>query len=231
MPRLPELLLGAALALPALAHEPAPDRGFSPPAAGSYRLPPIQAAPDGEVLDLGGRALRLSQVTHGRITLLGLVYTRCTDADACPRATWAFSSVRAMLRGDPALAARVRLVTLSFDPVHDTPATLARFAAQVRGARGADWRFLTTRSPAALAPILEGFGQDLRVAADSAAVPGTEEFTHTLKAFLIDPAGKVREIYSSAYLMPEMIVNDMRTLDLERRYSTGAQLQKRLRSP
>jgi protein SCO1/2 len=231
--RLPELLLGAALALPAAAHESRapPDRGFTPPAAGSYMLPPIQAAPEGEVLDLRGRALALSALTRGRITLLGLVYTRCADPEACPRATWAFSSVRAMLRDDPALAARVRLVTLTFDPVHDTPAVLARFAARVRGGRGAEWRFLTTRSPEALAPILEGFGQDLRVAADSAALPGTEEFTHTLKAFLIDPAGQVREIYSSAYLMPEMIVNDMRTLDLEGRYSTGAQLQNRLRSP
>ena len=233
MARLPELLLGAALALPAPAHEPhaPPDRGFTPPAAGSYRLPPIQTAPEGEVLDLGGRALRLSTLTRGRITLLGLVYTRCADPGACPRATWAFSTVRAMLREDPALGARVRLVTLSFDPVHDTPAMLARFAAQVRTGHGAEWRFVTARSPEALAPILEGFGQDLRVAADSAAVPGTEEFTHTLKAFLIDPAGQVREIYSSAYLMPQMIVNDMRTLDLERSYSTGAQLQKRLRSP
>ena len=88
---------------------------------------------------------------------------------------------------------------------------------QVRGARGPEWRFVTTRSPEALAPILEGFGQDLRVASGSRARPGTEEFTHTLKVFLIDPAGAVREIYSTAFLMPEMIVNDMATLDQERR--------------
>ena len=49
------------------------------------------------------------------------------------------------------------------------------------------------------------------------AAPGTEEFTHTLKVFLVDPAGVVREIYSTAYLMPRMIVNDMRTLALEGR--------------
>jgi cytochrome oxidase Cu insertion factor (SCO1/SenC/PrrC family) len=54
--------------------------------------------------------------------------------------------------------------------------------------------------------------QDLRVAADSRARPGTEEFTHTLKVFLIDAEGQVREIYSSGYLVPQMIVNDMRTL-------------------
>ena len=229
MRRLAEALLAGLLALPATAHQghaPAPAAGFTPPPVGSYALPPIQRAPEGEVLGLDGRALPLSALTHGRITLLGLVYTRCADPDACPRAMWAFSAVRQRLREDPALAARVRLVTLSFDPAHDTPAVLARYAAQVRGPRGAEWRFVTTRSAEALAPILEGFGQDLRVAADSTAAPGTEEFTHTLKVFLLDPQGMVREIYSSAYLFPEMMVNDLKTL-----YSEGPQLQKRLRSP
>jgi len=231
--RLPEALFAAALALPAAGHspyQPAEAPGFTPPPVGSYRLPPIQRAPDGEVLDLDGRVRPLAALTQGRITLLGLVYTRCADPDACPRATWAFSSVRSRLRSDPALAARVRLVTLSFDPVHDTPAVLSRYASQVTGARGAEWRFVTTRSPEALAPILDGFGQDLRVAADSAALPGTEEFTHMLKVFLIDPQGLVREIYSTAFLEPGMIVNDIRTLALED-YSGGPQLQKRLRSP
>jgi cytochrome oxidase Cu insertion factor (SCO1/SenC/PrrC family) len=236
MPRPAEALLLAALALPAAAHEAGAPLAFAVPPVGSYRLPPIQAAPEGEVLDDRGRARRLSEFTRGRITVVGLVYTRCADADACPRATWAFSELRRLLRADPELQSRVRLVTLSFDPVHDQPGVMAAFAARSRGSpRGAEWSFLTTRSPQALEPILEGFGQDLRVAADSQAVPGTQEFTHTLKVFLVDPAARVREIYSTAYLMPPMIVNDIRTLDRERAYAassaTGTQLQKRLRSP
>lgn len=226
-----------ALALPVAAHQAdspaAPD--FALPAAGTYRLPPIQAAPRGHVLDAAGRARPLADFTRGRITLLGLIYTRCSDAEGCPRATWAFSEVRALLREDPALQARTRLVSLSFDPAHDRPRVIAAYAARSGGSRrGADWHFLTTASRGALAPILEGFGQDLSVAADSRAVPGTEEFTHSLKVFLIDRAGMVREIYSTAYLMPRMIVNDIRTLDGERGYSysaIGTQAQKRLRSP
>ena len=226
-----------ALALPARAHEaqtPAP-LDFVPPAAGTYRLPPIQAAPAGEVLDVAGRARPLSDFTHGRITLLGLIYTRCADPEGCPRATWAFSELRALLHEEPALQARTRLVSLSFDPVHDRPAVIGAYAARSGGTRrGADWHFLTTPSRGALAPILDGFGQDLRVAADSTALPGTEEFTHNLKVFLIDRDGMVREIYSTAYLMPQMMLNDIRTLDAERGYSysaIGTQEQNRLRSP
>lgn len=224
MRRLPEALIAVALALPAAAHPghaPVRDTGFIPPAPGSYNLPPIQPAPEGEVLDLSGRAMPLAALTRARITLLGLVYTRCADPDACPRATWAFSSVRAMLRDDR-LAARVRLVTLSFDPAHDTPPVLARYAARVRGRGAPEWRFVTTRSHEALAPILDGFGQDLRVAADSLAVPGTEEFTHTLKVFLIDPEGMVREIYSGAYLVPQIIVNDIKTVAASLRGAAAA---------
>jgi protein SCO1/2 len=198
-------------------------------------LPPIQPAPPGEVLDAAGRPRSLARFTHGRITLLGLIYTRCVDTEGCPRATWAFNEVRALLREDPGLQSRTRLVSLSFDPVHDRPPVIRAYGAR-SGAlrRGADWHFLTTASRSALDPILEGFGQDLSVAVDSRAVPGTEEFTHSLKVFLIDRAGMVREIYSTAYLMARMIVNDIRTLDAERGYSysaIGTQEQNRLRSP
>jgi cytochrome oxidase Cu insertion factor (SCO1/SenC/PrrC family) len=190
---------------------------FEPPAPGTYELAVIQAAPDGEVLDTQGRRHRLGDFTHGRHTLLGLVYTRCSDPDGCPVATWAFSAVRRLLRDDPALERRVRLVTLSFDPAHDVPAVMGRYRVRVGGAKpGAEWHFLTTSSRESLAPILEDLAQDLRVETGSKARPGTEAFTHTLKVFLIDGEGRVREIYSNAWLMPQMIVNDIRTLDVGR---------------
>jgi len=210
--------VAALLAWQASAHGPAPASRleFEPPAAGSYRLPPIQAAPDGEVLDLSGRARPLADFTRGRLTLLAFVYTRCPDADGCPRATWAFGAVRGLLRQRPELLPHVRFVTMSFDPAHDTPRRLAEYAKRVGARSSPEWQFLTTRSRAALEPILEGFGQDLRVAAGSKARPGTEEFTHMLKVFLLDPAGQVREIYGTAYLVPEVVVNDLETLALER---------------
>jgi cytochrome oxidase Cu insertion factor (SCO1/SenC/PrrC family) len=236
------VLPAAALAVAALAaaHAPPPapvanppPGAFAPPAPGSYELPPIPLTARGTVLDESGHAHELARVTHGRITLLGLVYTHCTDPDGCPRATWAFSRVRSMLREDRALEERVRLASLSFDPRHDTPAVMADYAAQVRGREpGAEWRFLTTRSPNAAATVLDALDQDVTRLSGSA-----DAFQHTVKVYLFDPGGRVREIYSSAYLVPEMILNDMRTLALEQpapqsaASASGGQLQKRLRSP
>ena len=211
--------LAALLAGGALAHGPAEVPApvdFQPPAPGSYVLHAIQPAPGGEVIDGAGRLRPFAHFTHGRITLVGLVYTRCDDPEGCPRATWAFNTLRARLREQPALEARVRFVTLSFDPVHDHYRALAAWGARMGGRRpGAEWHFLTTRSRRELAPILEGFGQDLRVEAGSRARPGTEAFSHTLKVFLIDEAGVVREIYSTAWLVPDVILNDIETLALE----------------
>jgi cytochrome oxidase Cu insertion factor (SCO1/SenC/PrrC family) len=209
-------LAGAA---PAHGHEaPAPARDFDPPAPGTSQLHRIMAAPDGEVLGLDGRADRLARFTHDRITVLGLVYTTCADPDGCPLALRVFDDVRTALGDSPALRDAVRLVTLSFDPTRDTPAAMRGYAgARARpDGRAVAWHFLTTRSTGALAPILDGLGQDVRSTVDRASRPARRELSHVLKVFLIDRAGFVREIYSTAFLHPRVVLNDIETLLMER---------------
>ena len=203
-----------AAAAPALAHEPAiPPLGFEPPAPGTYTLHRVMAAPDGEVLGLDGRAQRLARVTHERITVLGLIYTTCVDPDGCPRTLPVFDAIRRAAAASPRLREHVRLVTLSFDPEHDTPAAMRAYAggrATERG-RGVPWYFLTTRSSRTLAPLLEGFGQDVRTTR-SLSSGSPRELSHVLKVFLIDRDGIVREIYSSTFLHPRTVLNDIETL-------------------
>ena len=43
----------------------------------------------------------------------------------------------------------------------------------------------------------------------------TRVLNHMLKLFLIDARGRVREIYSSAFLLPDVMLNDIETLLLE----------------
>jgi protein SCO1 len=205
-------LAGAA---PALGHEDStPPLEFEPPAVGTYTLHRIVAAPDGEVLDLDGHPHRLRQVTAERITVLGLIYTTCVDPDGCPLALRVFDALEPVLRATPRLRNAVQLVTLSFDPEHDTPAAMRGYAG--RRARpdpgGVPWHFLTTRSVRALAPILDGLGQDIRSTVRAGAPSRVRELSHVLKVFLIDRAGFVREIYSSAFLHPRTVLNDIDTL-------------------
>jgi cytochrome oxidase Cu insertion factor (SCO1/SenC/PrrC family) len=185
------------------------------PAPGSYRLSRIMRAPDGEVLDSDGRAQRLHRLLAGRLTVLSFMYTYCRDPDGCPKAWAAMEGLQASLLAEAPLAAVSQLVSLSFDPSHDTPQQMRLYGGErARDAR-VRWRFLTTRSVPALLPLLDGFGQDVTVETDERGRP-TRTLNHLLKLFLIDDQLQVREIYSVATLAPEALLNDLRTLSLER---------------
>jgi len=213
------LITWLACALPASAHdaEPLPALDFEPPVPGTYTLHRIMAAPDGEVLGLDGRPQRLARFTRGRITLLGFIYTTCVDPEGCPHAYRVFDTVRAAVAHAPALRERVRLVTLSFDPARDTPATMRHYAGSHMREGDVPWLFLTTRSARELMPLVEGFGQDVRYTIDRSGSAARRELAHVLKVFLVDRAGFVREIYSSTFLHPQTVLNDIETLLLEER--------------
>ena len=224
------LLAALAVAPAAFGHqaEPLPALDFVPPPPGSYRLHRIMAAPEGRVLGLDGRAQPLSDFTRGRITLLGFIYTTCIDPDGCPLAYRVFDALKQAIVATPALHAKVRLVTLSFDPARDTPSAMQLYAGSraVDEGGGLRWYFLTTRSARELMPLVEGFGQDVRTTTVRSSGKPRRELSHVLKVFLIDRAGAVREIYSSMFLHPQMVLNDIETLLIEERRGIEEKLKK-----
>jgi cytochrome oxidase Cu insertion factor (SCO1/SenC/PrrC family) len=192
------------------------DYDYDPPTPGTYTLPVVKPAADGAVLDAEGHPLFLREFTRGRITVLSFIYTRCAAAKACPYATGVLNQLHRLSQEDSALAQEMRLVSMSFDPVNDTPERMAAYSGWARGrTNAAEWRFLTTRSPAELQPILAGYGQ----AVDRKKNPldPTGPLNHTLRVFLIDRAGNIRNIYSSGTLDPRLILADVRTLIAEPR--------------
>jgi cytochrome c peroxidase/protein SCO1/2 len=227
-------------AVPAAGHEvaPLPALDFEPPASGTYTLHRIMVAPDGEVLGLDARPQPFRHFTRDRITLLGLIYATCVDPEGCPLTTRVFDAIRHTVDETPRLRDKVRLVSLSFDPERDTPAAMRGYAGY-RGAprlrRGAPsagglgvlggrpeppmssvpWHFLTTRGAHALMPLVAGLGQDVRRTIDRSTGRPRRELSHVLKVFLIDRAGFVREIYSSTFLHPHTVLNDIETLLME----------------
>jgi cytochrome oxidase Cu insertion factor (SCO1/SenC/PrrC family) len=209
------LALAASLSLAHAQPPPgAPKQDFVAPAPGSYALPPIQSAADGWVLEGNWLPRRLSSYTHGALTLLSFVYTYCADPVGCPLAYSMFDTVKHRVLADPALRGQVRLVSLSFDPVNDTPQAMQAYGGEHARSVDLRWHFLTTYSTKFLKPILDDFGQDVEIELDARGAP-TRVRTHLLKVFLLDRRGQVREIYSTAFLHPDVIVNDIKTLALE----------------
>jgi len=190
------------------------DHDYDAPAPGSYRLPMVKQAADGEVLDSEGRPLRLSELTHGRLTVMSFIYTRCAAAKACPMATGVLMQLHRLSTEDAALAKHLRLVSISFDPSADTPSRMAAYSALADRSRpAAEWRFITTASQDKLKPIIDAYGR----AVDRKKNPNdpTGPLNHILRVFLIDRDGNIRNIYSSGTLDVRLVLADVNTLMAE----------------
>jgi cytochrome oxidase Cu insertion factor (SCO1/SenC/PrrC family) len=202
------------LAAPGAAHEgageapPAREEAprYEPPAPGSYELPPFGRVAERELLGPDGAPAPLLALGPGEAALVAFVYLHCPDA--CPLATAVFQRLDRTLAERPEIAARVTLVTVSFDPARDTPERMAALRRSL--APRARWRFLTASSLAAIDPVLADFGQDaVRVTGGSGA---PEVATHVLKVFLVDGEGRIRNVYSSGFLDARVLLNDLLTV-------------------
>jgi cytochrome oxidase Cu insertion factor (SCO1/SenC/PrrC family) len=194
----------------------APRMEFVPPAPGSYKLQNIQRVSDAVLLDSAGRAVKLSTLMRHKITLLTFFYTYCVDPLGCPFAHTTLAELRDRVRAERQLARRVRFVSVSLDPTHDTPTAIADYGREFAVDPNFEWRFLTARSVPDLLPVLDDFGQDVSVELDEHG-RATRTLHHMLKMFLIDARGEVREIYTLAFLQPQVMFNDIETLALETR--------------
>lgn len=156
---------------------------------------------------------RLSSYTKGKITLFSFFYGMCRDPQGCPAAWDAFNTVHEAVKKNPKLHNKVRLVFLSLDPETDTPEMMSYFHKSISTPE-APWSFLTTWSESYLAPILNGMFVPASRAFDDSGKP-TDVINHMLKVFLIDKEAWVREIYTTAFLDPDVILADIGTLLLE----------------
>jgi protein SCO1 len=181
------------------------------PAPGTYALQRIQRVPEAQLLDADDRPMALSVATRGAITALAFFYGHCVDPGGCPVAWSAFEALQKEAASDPLLRGRLRLVFVSLDPTHDTPTIMCLLQRSENAETLPPWRFLTSRSQDDLAPLLANMGQDIAFETDATGKL-TGVVNHMLKVFLIDPDGWAREIYTTAFLSPDNLINDARTL-------------------
>jgi protein SCO1/2 len=203
----------------------APRMEFMPPPPGSYKLQKIQRVSDAALLDSTGRTVRLAALTRDKITLLTFFYTYCADPLGCPFAHVTLANLRDRVREDRSLAGRVRFVSISLDPTHDTPAAIAGYGREFAIDPNFEWRFLTARRVPELLPVLDDFGQDVSVEMDENG-RATRTLHHMLKMFLIDAQGEVREIYTLAFVQPQVMFNDIKTLALEAEIASAADMAR-----
>jgi protein SCO1/2 len=138
-------------------------------------------APPFQLIDQDGNPRSLEE-WRGKVALLDFIWTRCPGP--CPILTGLHVEVQRKLP-EP-LRERVRFVSISLDPVRDTPAVLREYA-QKRGADLANWSFLTGE-PDVVDAVIKSYGVGSAKAPDG-------QIEHVVATFLIDPNGQVARRY------------------------------------
>ena len=174
----------------------------SQPPGMSHQPQPGERVPDFSLVNQDGKRITLNSFP-GKVLLVTFIYTRCPFPDFCPLVSKNFSQIYATLRDNPALESKVHLLSVSFDPEHDTPAVLRHYAATFSQTTGGDpfdrWEFATV--PAKELPkVADFFGLYYTSSAD--------QIVHSMSTTVISPSGTVFKWYSDNDWKPADLIED-----------------------
>jgi protein SCO1/2 len=177
---------------------PLPEVPAETVAARAELLEPGATAPDTALTDERGQALRLS-AWRGSAVAVTFIYTRCPLPQYCPMLDRRFEEVQRLAKADAALAGRIRLLSVSFDPDADTPPILTAHARKLH-ADPEMWRFATAPRDE-VDRFAVRFGVNVIRETD-----GT--ITHNMRTAVIDPAGRVTALLDgSQWTAPELLAH------------------------
>jgi len=176
---------------------------------------PGEKVPDFVLTNQDGKKIHLSSF-EGHVLLVTFVYTRCPFPTFCPLVSRNFAEVYAQTRKDPALASKIRLLTISFDPAHDTPKVLRAYGGSFKDVAGAipfdRWEFAVPSQ------------QDLKKVADYFGLFFTSnggQIVHSLSTTVISPEGTVYKWYEDNQWTPTELVDDASAVLLQDNGSTA----------
>ena len=164
--------------------------GFSGWTSESLRRQRIAAQPRSlpelELIDANGKHFQFGQATRhdGKYVLLDFIYTHCVTVCSTLGNEFQQLQQQIALHG---LTDRVSLLSISFDPAHDTPDALHDYADRMH-ADPAIWRFASATDPAQL--------QALLTAAGIVVIPdGYGGWTHNAAIHVVLPDGRLARIF------------------------------------
>jgi len=178
-------LSGLRVVEPAPTGNAAPDLSRNKAVVGTGRrlLAVGEPVPDFTMTNQDGVAVKLSDM-RGNVVALTFIYTRCPLPEFCPFMDKKFSELAERIAAFPERARHIRLISLSFDPEHDTPHVLKKHA-QIRGATPPLWNYAVA-SHAELAKIGVPLGLFYQ--------PGDTEIAHNLCTAVVDAEGKLARL-------------------------------------
>ena len=141
-------------------------------------LPKLFPVPDAKLVNESGAPVQLA-ANRGYVTVYDFIFTNC--GGTCPLMTQSMRQVTKKIDSD----APVRFVSISVDPLRDTPAQLAQYAKRMRN--DDRWTFLTGDRDTIVDLSVKGF----KLAAGDPQ-PGGEPLLHSSKFAIADRTGMIR---------------------------------------
>lgn len=157
-----------------------------------------------------GKRITLQQY-RGRALLVTFIYTRCPLPDYCTRMSTNFAAIARALKDDSELGQYVHLLSITLDPVYDTPQVLRSYGAahteNYTQEKFAQWE-LATGQPAEIKRLAQFCGLTYMQDGD--------QIIHGLRTALIGPDGKLIKIYRGNEWKPDEVVSDLHLLKVSR---------------
>jgi protein SCO1 len=162
-------------------------RGFTVITAESARRQAVAAAPipvpELIGIDQQGTRRRVFDAADHRVVIVDFIYTRCTSL--CSALGSSYQRLQSAIEAQH-LEHEVGLVTVSFDPAHDTQAVIREYGHNL-GAKPDIWTLLTPLDPDALRRSLKVYGV--------VATPAPQgQFVHNAAFHVLDRRGRLARI-------------------------------------
>lgn len=165
-------------------------------------LPIEMAAPAFELTDIDGKEVSLAS-TNGKARIVYFYFANCPDV--CPPTTFLLSQVQEQLAAEGKLGTEAELISITFDPVKDTPEVIRAFAKR-NFADTSSWHFLRGEEESSL-QLAKDFGVAVIKNDDGS-------FTHMNVITIVDANGQIRKWIngSKEELTAEEIVADLKSV-------------------
>ena len=171
--------------------------------SGFELLRPGETVPNASFLDQHGARRDFASFKNAPV-LMTFIYTKCPLPTFCPLMDRHFKTIQDKMAADPSLG-KVQLVSVSFDPVTDTPAVLNEHAKKL-GADPARWTFLTGDRDE-----IDKFAMRFGVSI-TRSLTDPIDIAHNLRTVVIDGAGTIVKTYTGNEWTPDQILADLKNV-------------------
>lgn len=159
-----------------------------------------EQVPNFMLTNQNGRRIRLRDY-KGKILLVTFFYARCPLNDYCPRVNGNFAAAHKELARTPELYGKTHLLSISFDPQHDTPEVLRSYGGAYTERYSKEdfkhWEFATAPADE-MKQVAEFFGVFYE--------KDGNQITHSLSTAVIGADGQIQAWYPGNTWKPEELL-------------------------